>query len=106
MVKKSKNSDKIKVSILLDDRAYDVAKFIKELGLVQYKYFDNFVKSVKESNLVQGLSDRELHDWLSDYIFTSCYYSHNREHHNSNHPIKKFSEHLQSYDCLMNHHDL
>jgi len=105
MVKYRKNSDKIKISPLLDDKAYDVAKFIKELGLVQYKYFNDFVKSVKESNLVQGLSDRELHDWLFDYIFTSGNIN-NREHHNSNQPIKKFSEHLQSYDCLMNHHDL
>ena len=105
MVKNSKNSRKIKVSPLLDDEAYDVAKFIKELGLVQYRYFDDFVKSVKESKLVKGLNDEELHDWLADYIFNSSS-KNNREHHNSDHPKKTFSEHLKSHDCLMNHHDL
>ena len=105
MDKESKNSCKIKVSPLLDERAYEVAKFIKELGLVQYRYFDDFVKTVKECKLVEGLSDDELNDWLTDYIFSSDS-TNNREHHNSNHPKKKFSEHLKSYDCLMNHHDL
>ena len=105
MSKGSKNSGKINISPLLDEKAYDVAKFIKELGLIQYKYFDDFVKSVKEDRLVQGLSNDELHDWLADYIFNSNSKD-SIEHHNSDHPTKRFSEHLKSYDCLMHHHDL
>jgi intein/homing endonuclease len=105
MSKGSKNSGKIKISPLLDEKAYDVAKFIKELGIMQYKYFDDFVKFVKEEKLIQGLSNDELHDWLSDYIFNSNLKD-ALEHHNSDHPTKKFSEHLKSHDCLMNHYDL
>ena len=39
----------------------------------EYKYFDDFVKIVKEEKLVQGLSNDELHDWLSDYIFNDFF---------------------------------
>jgi intein/homing endonuclease len=88
MSKGSKNSGKIKISPLLDEKAYDVAKFIKELGIMQYKYFDDFVKFVKEEKLIQGLSNDELHDWLSDYIFNSNLKD-ALEHHNSDHPTKK-----------------
>ncbi len=53
----------------LDDKAYDVAKFVQELGKIQDKRFEDLMATVKEKNLVKDVEEAELRDWLFDYIF-------------------------------------
>jgi len=53
----------------LDDKAYDVAKFVQELGKIQDKRFEDLMTTIKEKNLVKGVEEDELRDWLFDYVF-------------------------------------
>ena len=59
----------MKIKAELDDKAYDVAKFVQELSKVQDQYFKDLMATVKEKNLVEGVEEDELRDWLFDYVF-------------------------------------
>jgi bifunctional DNA-binding transcriptional regulator/antitoxin component of YhaV-PrlF toxin-antitoxin module len=68
---KMKTENKIKIKPELEDEAYDVAKFVQELGKVQDEYFDRLVKKAKEKNLIEGMNDEDIRDWLFDFVFNS-----------------------------------
>jgi bifunctional DNA-binding transcriptional regulator/antitoxin component of YhaV-PrlF toxin-antitoxin module len=66
-----KIENKIKIKAELEDEAYDVAKFVQELSKVQNEYFDRLVKKAKEKNLIEGMNDEDIQDWLFDFVFNS-----------------------------------
>ena len=68
---KVNEKNKIKIAATLEDEAYDVAKFVQELGRVQDEYLDRLVKKAKENNLIEGMSDEDIQDWLFDFVFNS-----------------------------------
>jgi hypothetical protein len=67
----SKECPKEEVSIeaVIDDEAYDCAKFIQNLGRVQEAYFEALFKKCKDMKLYKGISDEDFEDWLFDYCF-------------------------------------
>ena len=68
---KVNEKNKIKIAATLEDEAYDVAKFIQELGRVQDEYLNRLVEKAKENNLIKGMSDEDIRDWLFDFVFNS-----------------------------------
>lgn len=67
---KTKNNV-IKIKAELEDEAYDVAKFVQELGKVQDEYLNRLVKKAKEKNLIEGMNDEDIREWLFDFVFNS-----------------------------------
>ena len=63
----------MKIKAELDDKAYDVAKFVQELSKIQDQYFKALMAEVKEKNLVEDVEEDELRDWLFDYVFNGYY---------------------------------
>ena len=59
----------MKIRAELDDKAYDVAKFVQELSKIQDNYFEALMAEVKAKNLVADVEEDELRDWLFDYVF-------------------------------------
>jgi hypothetical protein len=59
----------MKVRAELDDKAYEVAKFVQELSKIQDQYFEDLMAEVKAKNLVADVEEAELRDWLFDYVF-------------------------------------
>ena len=59
----------MKIKAELDDKAYDVAKFVQELSKIQDQYFKALMAEVKAKNLVADVEEDELRDWLFDYVF-------------------------------------
>ena len=68
---KVNEKNKIKIAATLEDEAYDVAKFVQELGRVQDEYLNRLVEKAKENNLIEGMSDEDIQDWLFDFVFNS-----------------------------------
>jgi len=67
--KKYTMNENVKVNAALDDRAYDVTKFVQELSKVQDERFEALFALALENNWVEGMNKEELHSWLFDYIF-------------------------------------
>ena len=59
----------MKIRAELDDKAYDVAKFVQELSKIQDNYLEALMAEVKAKNLVADVEEDELRDWLFDYVF-------------------------------------
>lgn len=59
----------MKIRAELDDKAYEVAKFVQELSKIQDGYFEALMAEVKAKNLVADVEEDELRDWLFDYVF-------------------------------------
>lgn len=62
------------VAAELDDRAFEVAKFIQQLGKVQDDHFEELYKEAKEKGWIKGFGVDESgvdlsKDWLFDYCF-------------------------------------
>lgn len=68
---KMETKNKIKIKAELEDEAYDVAKFIQELSKVQDEYLNRLVTKTKEKNLIEGMSDEDIYDWLFYFVFNS-----------------------------------
>ena len=80
--------EEIIVDAKFDDEAWNVAKFVQELSKVQDGYFEQLLLKAKEEELVKGMSDFELRDWVFDYVYNSG--------DGSSSPSCSFYEHLPS----------
>lgn len=63
--------EEIIVDAKFEDEAWNVAKFVQELSKVQDGYFEQLLLKAKEEELVKGMSDFELRDWVFDYVYNS-----------------------------------
>ncbi len=59
----------MKIKAELDDKAYDVAKFVQELGKIQDRYFEELWVECKEKEWIKGVDVADAQQLLFDYCF-------------------------------------